>query len=40
MVGPFGEVLVMDWGAAKILPEKSPAKINSPAARDSRPPRP
>jgi serine/threonine protein kinase len=23
MVGPFGEVLVMDWGVAKILPERS-----------------
>jgi len=25
MVGPFGEVLVMDWGLAKILREVSPA---------------
>lgn len=29
MVGPFGEVLVMDWGLAKILPEQNqnPARL-------------
>jgi len=31
MVGPFGEVLVMDWGLAKILREPTPP---SPAAPD------
>jgi serine/threonine protein kinase len=30
MVGPFGEVLVMDWGLAKIL--RSEAQISDPAA--------
>jgi serine/threonine protein kinase len=27
MVGPFGEVLVMDWGVAKILKEGSPVTV-------------
>lgn len=31
MVGPFGEVLVMDWGVAKILPSAAPSK-DLPAA--------
>jgi serine/threonine protein kinase len=40
MVGPFGEVLVMDWGVAKILKEGSPAtmspsvKVNSASVND------
>jgi eukaryotic-like serine/threonine-protein kinase len=29
MVGPFGEVLVLDWGLAKILPETLPAVVDS-----------
>jgi eukaryotic-like serine/threonine-protein kinase len=32
MVGPFGEVLVMDWGIAKLL---DTTELNSPARRES-----
>src|SRR5579864_1504320 len=32
MVGPFGEVLVMDWGLAKILSESTAAASNDPEA--------
>lgn len=31
MVGAFREVQVMDWGLAKVLVEKSPAHLDSPA---------
>ena len=30
MVGPFGEVLVMDWGLAKMLDADIPAQLNTP----------
>jgi eukaryotic-like serine/threonine-protein kinase len=30
MVGPFGEVLVMDWGLAKILADATPDEANRP----------
>ena len=30
MVGPFGEVLVMDWGLAKLLDADIPAQLNTP----------
>ena len=26
MIGPFGEVLVLDWGLAKVLSDPSPAR--------------
>ncbi len=32
MVGEFGEVLVMDWGLAKVLGQESPSGIHSPVA--------
>ena len=36
MVGPFGEVLVMDWGIAKILHQPAaPAAISGDEARDA-----
>jgi len=41
MVGPFGEVLVMDWGVAKILREPAPGgavpQSSSAAAHDAAP---
>ena len=48
MVGPFGEVLVVDWGVAKILPQELAAQDDSeaetlrllPDANSGRPPRP
>ncbi len=38
MVGPYGEVLVMDWGVARILarPEEATGRGPSPAPEDSR----
>jgi len=43
MVGPFGEVLVMDWGLAKILggatggsPDAAPETLRAPHAGDAR----
>jgi serine/threonine protein kinase len=39
MVGPFGEVLVMDWGLAKLLNAESSAETNAPTtARLQQPP--
>ena len=37
MVGPFGEVLVLDWGVAKVLAEPEPAAtpIDPPASREA-----
>ena len=38
MVGPFGEVLVMDWGVAKVLSaDVPPAEETRPSTRTSRP---
>lgn len=34
MVGPFGEVLVMDWGLAKVLREGAAAEANRAASDD------
>jgi serine/threonine protein kinase len=39
MVGPFGEVLVMDWGLAKLLDAGNPAEAD-PRRRTPRPPPP
>jgi eukaryotic-like serine/threonine-protein kinase len=36
MVGPFGEVLVMDWGLAKVLSEDAPQGEAPPAGRPRR----
>jgi serine/threonine protein kinase len=33
MIGPFGEVLVMDWGLAKVTPEETNSPLGSAAAR-------
>lgn len=35
MIGPFGEVLVMDWGLAKILPEASSRGAQEPDPRQA-----
>ena len=35
MIGPFGEVLVMDWGIAKLIQEDGPVQIPSKAAPGS-----
>lgn len=32
MVGPFGEVLVMDWGLAKVMPETTAQAMSDPEA--------
>ena len=34
MVGPFGEVLVMDWGIAKDLQREQPATVESSSHSD------
>jgi len=35
MVGPFGEVLVMDWGLAKVVPERTATKEPGAPAGDA-----
>jgi serine/threonine protein kinase len=35
MIGPFGEVLVMDWGVAKVLADSDGASFASPASPPS-----
>lgn len=35
MVGPFGEVLVMDWGVAKVLSEAAESSKGPPPAEDA-----
>jgi tetratricopeptide (TPR) repeat protein len=37
MVGPFGEVQVMDWGVAKVLGGQTPATVEALAAEETRP---
>ena len=35
LIGPFGEVLVLDWGIAKVLPQAAPARGASDAEADA-----